>query len=101
MATYSVSDAKNRLSALLAKVRRGARIVITDRGVPVAVLVPLGSVDAPPSTSSVRLAGLVRDGLVSRRRTPLPPSILTQAPPVPARKESAVQTLLDERANTR
>lgn len=40
MASCSIRDAKNRLSALLARVRRGARIVITDRGVPVAMPVP-------------------------------------------------------------
>ncbi|MBX9596925.1 MAG: type II toxin-antitoxin system prevent-host-death family antitoxin [Roseomonas sp.] len=35
-----VFEAKNRLSALLAEVARGAEVVITNRGVPVARLVP-------------------------------------------------------------
>jgi prevent-host-death family protein len=35
-----VFDAKNRLSALIAEVERGAEITITRRGVPVAKLVP-------------------------------------------------------------
>jgi prevent-host-death family protein len=33
-------EAKNRLSALLAEVARGAEVTITKRGVPVAKLVP-------------------------------------------------------------
>ena len=39
VATY---EAKNRLSALLAEVARGVEITITNRGVPVAKLVPPG-----------------------------------------------------------
>jgi prevent-host-death family protein len=37
-----VFEAKNRLSALLGEVRRGREVVITNRGVPVAKLVPVG-----------------------------------------------------------
>jgi prevent-host-death family protein len=36
------SDAKNRLSALIAEVERGHEITITRRGLPVAKLVPAG-----------------------------------------------------------
>jgi len=35
-----VFEAKNRLSALLAAVAKGAEVVITNRGVPVARIVP-------------------------------------------------------------
>lgn len=35
-----VFEAKNRLSALLAEVARGTEVVITNRGVPVARIVP-------------------------------------------------------------
>lgn len=38
----STFAARNRLSALLAEVERGAEITITRRGVPVAKLVPAG-----------------------------------------------------------
>jgi prevent-host-death family protein len=38
----STFEAKNRLSALLAEVARGAEVTITKRGVPVAKLVPVG-----------------------------------------------------------
>ncbi len=38
----AIYEAKNRLSALLAEVARGTEITITNRGVPVARLVPPG-----------------------------------------------------------
>lgn len=41
MRSESISDAKNRLSALIKEVAAGGEIVITDRGVPVAKLVPV------------------------------------------------------------
>lgn len=40
----STFQAKNRLSALLAEVARGAEVTITKRGVPVAKLVPAAPV---------------------------------------------------------
>ena len=94
MASYSIRDAKNRLSALLARVRRGARITITDRGVPVAMLVP-------PDEAGGRLAGLVRAGLVARRRRAASRSLLAAPPVAPSPAASAVEALLDERADGR
>ena len=38
--TVPVFEAKNRLSALLAEVARGTEVVITNRGTPVARIVP-------------------------------------------------------------
>jgi len=43
MRTASVSEAKNSLRALLREIRGGATVVITDRGVPVARLMPVTS----------------------------------------------------------
>lgn len=98
MASYSIRDAKNRLSALLARVRRGARIVITDRGVPVAMLVP--PEDAGDKATAA-VARLVSAGLVARRRQ-APTRALLGAPPVaPSRPASAVDALLAERAEGR
>ena len=100
MASYSVRDAKNRLSALLARVRRGARIIITDRGVPVAMLVPPDEAGAD-TASSARLAGLVRAGLVARRRRPVTRALLEAPPVAPSRGASAVDALLAERTQGR
>jgi len=94
MASYSIRDAKNRLSALLARVRRGARIVITDRGVPVAMLVA-------PEEGGERVAGLVRAGLVAPRRKTPSRALLGASPVAPSIPASAVEALLKERADGR
>jgi prevent-host-death family protein len=94
MRSYSIRDAKNRLSALLARVRRGARIVITHRGVPVAMLVP-------PEAGGGRLEALVRAGLVARRRRPPSRAVLEGLPVTPSKPLSAVEVLLGERAEGR
>ena len=61
MKTESISSAKNRLSALIKRVQRGEPILITDRGVPVAKLVPvtLGK-GVPPRIVALAQQGLVR-----------------------------------------
>jgi prevent-host-death family protein len=94
MASYSIRDAKNRLRALLARVRRGARIVITDRGVPVAMLVP-------PEETGDRVVGLVRAGLVARRRRAPSRALLDAQPVALTQPASAVEALLAERAGGR
>jgi prevent-host-death family protein len=101
MLSYSISDAKNRLSALLDKVRRGNRVVITDRGVPVAVLIPVEGRESPRSADAARLARLERAGLVVRRASAMPAALLRDAPPAPRRGASAVAALLAERADAR
>lgn len=64
-----VYEAKNRLSALLAEVARGAEITITNRGVPVAILVPATPTfdrdKARWAADGLRLAsrGLTLDGI--------------------------------------
>jgi len=53
MRVVGVSEAKRNLSALLAEVKKGGEIVITDRGRPVAKLV---SVERPQGTGFPDLA---------------------------------------------
>jgi prevent-host-death family protein len=53
MRRATVTEAKNKLSALLAQVRAGETIEITDRGRPVALLGPL-----PPEGTLDRLRAL-------------------------------------------
>ncbi len=54
METVNIHEAKTQLSRLLARVGRGEEIIIANRGVPIAKLVPLN-----PRPS--RLASLGRD----------------------------------------
>jgi prevent-host-death family protein len=101
MRSYSIREAKNRLSALLARVRRGARVVITDRGVPVAMLVPPDEAGDRATAAAARLGALVRAGLVARRRAPPTRALLDAPPIVPSASASAVDALLTERADGR
>lgn len=61
MKSESISEAKNHLSALIKLVQSGEPVVITDRGVPVAKLVPvrLGS-GVPPRILALAQRGLAR-----------------------------------------
>jgi prevent-host-death family protein len=83
MRTVAIADLKNNLSKYLAEVRAGEQIVIRDRNVPVAKIVPLfdaGDVDA--EEQSLAAAGKVR-----LPESKLPRSFWsTQAPRVPAKR---------------
>jgi prevent-host-death family protein len=65
MATVGVRELKNRLTHYLARTRRGEEILVTDRGVPVALLGPIDrTAGREPSTIEARLATLAARGLV-------------------------------------
>lgn len=59
MRSESISSAKNRLSALIKEVQGGEPVLITDRGVPVAKLVPIRLGRGVPP----RVLGLAQQGL--------------------------------------
>ncbi len=54
---------RDELTRHLGRVRRGARIVITDRGQPVALLLPYGQADK--SSQEARLGSLLSGGHVT------------------------------------
>lgn len=58
---------KNNLSAYLRKVKKGARLIVTDHGRPVAKIIPIG--DQKTSTQEEILASLASEGFLE-----LPPS---------------------------
>jgi len=58
MATVGIREFKNRLSELLRRVGDGERITVTDRGRPVAVIIPPES-----SPGDEAIARMVREGL--------------------------------------
>lgn len=97
MRSVSISEAKNTLSALLREIRGGTAIVITDRGVPVARLVPPSSTKGI-SASAIELAQLGR--LVLPDRTPNT-KWLDAKRPKPKGSRSAVRALLEERESGR
>jgi len=67
MKTASISEAKNTLSALVDRVRKGETVLISDRGRPVAQLAPLAA--HSPESARSRLADLERRGVIRRART--------------------------------
>lgn len=86
--TYSLYEAKARLSAILRDVARGDRVTVTVRGRPVAQIVPL----APPAPGiGERLERLIERGIVVRVVGPRPP-----LRPV-ARRPGALKRFLAER----
>lgn len=95
MIKVSISEAKNRLSALLGKVRHGQAVLIMDRSRPVARLEPVKPEDVgDPETW---LADLERDGIV--RRPKVSPSKLKFSEPIAKAKRGSnvVEALLAER----
>jgi prevent-host-death family protein len=68
MHAIGVRELKNRLTRYLALVREGERIVVTDRGKPVAVLGPVEGADGRRPSRAQRAAILARRGLITLPR---------------------------------
>lgn len=96
MKVATVTQTKNRLSALLKLVRGGETVVIVDRGVPVARLEP-----AAADELDGRLARLERAGALRRATSPPPVELVASPPPTIEGKASALTALLDERRESR
>jgi prevent-host-death family protein len=60
LTTVEMTEAKTRLSKLLDRVARGERILITDRGQPVAMLIP------PEPAARDKVETVVREMLTAR-----------------------------------
>jgi len=97
MKTATITDAKNRLSALIDVVKGGETVVITDRGRAVAMIGPVASTPDPTG----RLERLQRAGLVDVATGAPPVELLRTAPPALRGSASAVDMLLDERRSGR
>jgi prevent-host-death family protein len=95
--TESISSAKNNLSALIKRVQRGEPVLITDRGVPVAKLVPVQLEKGVPA----RIIALAQQGLVRLPERNPDASWLDLPRPTPTPGPSAVDYLLEERREGR
>ena len=92
-----VSELKARLSGYLERVKGGEEVVITERGTPVAKLVPVSAAEEPEAQ---RLQRLEREGLVTVGRKRLPRGFWKR--PRPRDPQGLVlAALLDERASGR
>ena len=99
MKRASITEAKNSLSALIDGLRRGAGVLIVDRGRPVARLEPVSSV--PGILEDGRLMRLVREGVVRPARSTPSKELFSTRPPTLKGDASAVAMVLDERRHGR
>jgi len=103
MKKVSITEAKNRLSALIDGIKGGSPVLIVDRGRPVARLEPVTS-GGKGDDHDGRLARLIREGIVrpgQPGKTPLSRSLFTAPPPRPKDGASVVAALLEERREGR
>ena len=97
METAAVSKLKASLSAYLSKVKAGENILVTDRGKPIAKIIP---VDRDPSGIPAHLLSLERAGLVNIGKGMIPKNIWML--PRPKDKDGkALDALLREREESR
>lgn len=96
MKTATITEVKNRLSALIDQVRAGESILITDRGLAVARLEPVTAAPEP----SGRLHRLERAGIVRIGGAP-PPDLLQAPGPRLPEGVSAARIVIDERRSGR
>ena len=92
MRSVNVATLKNRLSHYLREVRRGEEILIRDRNVPIARIVPLSATD----DEDAELMELAALGLVRLPEQPWPGSFFSMPGPRISVKE-AVAAVLAER----
>ena len=97
MGTTTITEAKNRLSALIDRVQSGESIVILERGRPVARLEPIaGHADATGRLARLERAGVVRVGTAA-----VPLDLLRRPAPELTPGASAVAAVIDERRSGR
>ena len=98
MKKASLTETKNRLSALIDEVREGETILVLDRGRPVARIE--SAVGREPGGRG-RVDRLERKGLIRRATGALEPDLLTTRPPRAKGKASVLSALLEERETGR
>lgn len=98
MVVATITEAKNRLSALIDQVRAGESVLIMDRGTPVARLE--SAIRASPDAEG-RIARLERAGAVRAALEPPVTELLTTSPPSLRAPASAVAALIEERREGR
>lgn len=85
-------ELKNRLGAYLKRVRRGERLLVTDRGEPVAQLTPVEPEPQPKKPLQEILEELAAQGLLRLGTQKFGP-----VKPVPSRGKSASQMIIEDR----
>ena len=97
MKTAAIAELKARLSSYLRQVKAGHEVVVTERGVPVAKIVPLRDIDRRRG----RLERLVKAGLVIPGRGRVRPELLVPPEGDPSIGAGVLEALLEERREGR
>ena len=87
-------ELKNRLGAYLKRVRRGERLIITDRGEPVAQITPVEPEPPRPKTLEEIHQELAAQGLLRLATGKLSALSLK---PIPSRGKSASEMIIEDR----
>jgi prevent-host-death family protein len=98
MLVATITEAKNRLSALIDHVRGGESVLIVDRGIPVARLESAITCD---TDAQGRIARLERTGTVRAARKPPATDVLSRRPASVRDGASVLTALLEERREGR
>ncbi|MFA5788111.1 MAG: type II toxin-antitoxin system prevent-host-death family antitoxin [Actinomycetota bacterium] len=96
MVVAAVAELKARLSSYLKAVKSGGEVIVTERGKPIARLVPFTG----PEANASRVAELVRAGMLRQGTGRLPRSFWTLPRPKDPRGRGLAY-LLEERAEDR
>lgn len=99
MKRASVTEAKNRLSAFIDRVRHGETVIIEDRGIPVAQLSPVSARSAGHDDG--RIARLERLGILRPPIAITRSKLLEAPPPGPKLRVSLSQVTIEERRSGR
>lgn len=99
MKKATITEVKNRLSALIDLVRHGETVLITDRGRPVARLV--SALEHAAEDPEGRLARLERRGGLRRATAPPARALILKRFPETAPPSGVLDTLLHERREGR
>src|SRR5579872_2393239 len=99
MKRATISQTKNQLSALLKHVKRGEEVLILERDVPIARIVPVLGV-GPRDTTAI-LSELERRGVIRTGRKPPDAKLTTRLGPPPVARGDILSALLADREDGR
>ncbi len=92
MKTVNIADLKNQLSAYLQYVKNGGEIIVRDRNLPIARIVPLSLVDVSEEERQ-----LVASGAMRLPERPIDWQEFWSLPAGHVSRNAAVRVVLDER----
>lgn len=93
MRTAAIAKLKAGLSGYLESVKTGEQVVVTERGRPVALIVPID----PNISEDDRRAELVAKGLVRPGRGPIPANLIEGATVPGLTSDRALQAVMEAR----